>query len=119
MGKIALFIVQAAFLWLLYWLGNKITLLLNLPIPGNVMGMVLLFGLLAGGIVRTEHIQVASGFLLKHLAFFFIPIAVGLMNWWDLFARHSLVLTLAVVISAVSALVSVALIAQLAGRSGK
>lgn len=117
MKKALLFIAQTILLWIIYWLGNQITLILSLPIPGNVMGMILLFGLLYSGIVRVEHFSVAGGYLLKHMSFFFIPIAVGLMNWAALFYQHSLTLTLAVIISAVFALLTVAFTVQLSKRS--
>ncbi len=111
-----LFIVQTAGLWGIYWLGNQIAVVLHIPIPGNVVGMVLLFGLLCTGLVRVEHFAVAGGYLLKHISFFFIPIAVGLMNWADLFYQHSLWLSLAIIVSAVAALLTVAYTVQLANR---
>ena len=52
----------------------------NIPLPGNLLGMALLFMLLASGIVRLQWIKAGAALLLKHLAFFFVPIAVGLMS---------------------------------------
>ena len=94
---------QVFFLWCIYWLGNQAALILHAPIPGNVLGMVLLFLLLAAGIVKVEQLELAGGFLLRHITFFFIPIAVGLMNWVDLFYQHAVVLTVTIVVSAVAA----------------
>lgn len=98
------FIGQLFFLWAIYWLGNEGASLFQLPIPGNVLGMVLLFLLLLGGVVRVEQLSLAGGFLLQHITFFFIPIAVGLLNWVDLFYQHLLVLALTIVVSATAAL---------------
>ncbi|MEG6584234.1 CidA/LrgA family protein [Dendrosporobacter sp. 1207_IL3150] len=117
MLKIVKFILQTAFLWIIYWSGNQITQMFSLPIPGNVVGMILLFALLMVGIVRIEHVEIASSNLLKHMSFFFIPLAVGLMNWGDLFLQHSLVLTLAVIVSAVITFLTVGYIVQIANRS--
>jgi holin-like protein len=41
--------------------------------------MLLLLGLLMSGIVKLEWFESVASLLLTHLAFFFIPIAVGLM----------------------------------------
>ena len=47
-------------------------------------GMILLFLLLIKGIIQVRYIERAASFLNKHLAFFFIPFAVGLMNYGGL-----------------------------------
>ncbi|MBN2109575.1 MAG: CidA/LrgA family protein [Methanosarcinaceae archaeon] len=54
--------------------------MLELPIPGNVLGMVLLLFLLLSGMIRMSMIEDVSNFMLKHLFFFFIPAAVGLIT---------------------------------------
>ncbi|MCE5285592.1 MAG: CidA/LrgA family protein [Pelosinus sp.] len=101
--KTSLFVGQVLFLWLVYEAGNKIVSFFGLPIPGNVLGMILLFLMLLTGIVKVEQLALASNFLLKHITFFFIPIAVGLINWVDLFLQHILALTMMVLISAILA----------------
>lgn len=73
----------------------------GLPVPGNVLGIVILFVLLDLGVVRTEHISAGAGFLLRHLVFFFVPFAVGLMNFGDLFLEHGLLLVAAVLLATV------------------
>lgn len=65
--------------------GNFIARWLNIPVPGNVIGMLLLLGLLSTRVLRPEWIENGGGLLLKHLAFFFIPITVGLMELADVF----------------------------------
>ncbi len=54
--------------------------ILGLPIPGNVIGMLLLFFGLYTGIIKLEMINRISDFLLENLAFFFLPAAVSLMT---------------------------------------
>jgi holin-like protein len=97
-------IIQIFLLWLIYQLGNIITSTLHLPLPGNVLGMLLLFALLTTGIVPVKWIKEGADLLLKHLAFFFIPIAVGLMAWTKLFATSGIWLLLALLISALLAI---------------
>jgi holin-like protein len=68
-----------------------------LPIPGNLVGMVLLYAFLALGIVKLSWFEAAGCFLIRHLAFFFVPITVGLMDAGSLFASRGvgIILTLA------------------------
>jgi holin-like protein len=46
--------------------------------------------------MRLEYIEKGSAFLNKHLAFFFVPYAVGLMNYGGLIKSHGLQLMLMV-----------------------
>jgi len=72
-----------------------------LPIPGNLVGMVLLYALLALGIVKLSWFDVAGCFLIRHLAFFFVPITVGLMDAGSLFASRGVGIILTLAVSAV------------------
>lgn len=64
----------------IYLLGELLESLFNLPIPGNILGMIILFVLLCTNIVKVDNIINITDFLLDHLAFFFIPAGVGLMT---------------------------------------
>lgn len=91
---------QMAFLWLVFRLGVYLVGALHLSLPGNVAGMLLMFALLATGVVKPVYIEAGSGFLLKHFAFFFIPISVGLMSFGSLMRQSGLALLAILVISA-------------------
>lgn len=57
-------------------LGYGIVTVFHIPLPGSVVGMILLFVFLVTGIVKLEWIEKASSFQLKHLTLLFIlPIA--------------------------------------------
>ena len=76
----------------IYLLGELLSRSLNLPIPGNILGMLILFILLCTKVVKVDNISTVTNFLLDHLSFFFIPAGVGLMasigiiksTWWQL-----------------------------------
>ncbi|ASS96677.1 CidA/LrgA family protein [Peribacillus simplex] len=99
MKKIFTFIVQLIFLLIICKLGYYLAHLLHLPIPGNVIGMILLFGLLQTKVIKVEWIELTSGFLVKHLAFFFIPISISLMTMGWLFIEFGLPLALTLGVS--------------------
>lgn len=109
---------QGVLLWLVYWLGNQLSLVSGLPIPGNVFGMVLLFLLLLTGIVKLHYIQDAADFLLKHMLFLFVPIAVGLMNWGAVFYEYGIILALALIAGAVLPLFTVGVLVQALRKEG-
>lgn len=76
----------------IYLVGEFLSTSLHLPIPGNILGMIILFILLCTKVVKVDNISNVTNFLLDHLAFFFIPAGVGLMasmgiiksTWWQL-----------------------------------
>lgn len=110
---IALFIFQLFILWLLNQMGIFIVQFFHLPIPGNVVGMILLFVLLISGVIKLEWINNAASFLLRHLVFFFIPIAVGIMTFGNMFLQSGLSIILILVVSATVGMISTGIAAQL------
>jgi holin-like protein len=108
---------QVFLLWLIYYVSTWIVDFLHLPLPGSVLGMLLLFALLSVGILKEEWLSLAANPLLKHLSFFFIPIAVGLMDWGELFTQKGHLLFLPLVISALVALVATGGIVQILAKS--
>jgi holin-like protein len=88
-------------------IGELINRLLKIPIPGNVIGMILLFLCLVSGIIKLEMIEDISKFLLDHLAFFFLPAGVGLIsylgviksNWIAIFSISCIISILVMIIS--------------------
>ncbi|GMA97583.1 CidA/LrgA family holin-like protein [Pelosinus sp. IPA-1] len=103
---------QIFLLWLIYSVSTWIIGILHLPLPGSVLGMLLLFTLLSTGIIKEQWLSLGANPLLKHLSFFFIPIAVGLMDWGGLFTQKGHLLFLPLVISAFVALLATGGIAQ-------
>ncbi|WP_378953357.1 CidA/LrgA family protein [Pelosinus sp. sgz500959] len=108
---------QLLLLWIVYYLSTLVVETFHLPIPGSVLGMLSLFGLLSAGIIKEKWIATAANPLLKHLAFFFIPIAVGLMEWGDLLTQKGHLLFLPLVISALVALIMTGKTVQLLIKS--
>lgn len=100
MKKAGKFLFQLSILVIIYQVGNLTSKYLHLQIPGNVIGIVLLFLLLWSGLIKVEQIESAVGFLLKHLGFFFIPISVGLMTLGDIIITKGWILLVILLISA-------------------
>lgn len=92
--------VQIVALLVISKAGYVVVDLLRLPLPGNVLGMLLLLALLASGVVPLRWIDGSASLLVRHLAFFFIPITVGLMGFTDLFATNGPAIVLTLIVSA-------------------
>lgn len=79
--------------------GECIARLLNLPIPGNVIGMAMLLLALAMGVVREESLTEAGDLLLRYMALFFVPAGVGVMLYFDLITKEWLPILVGTVVS--------------------
>lgn len=79
------------------WVSTLIEAALPFAMPASIIGMLILLVLLATRVVRPEHVQEKSDFLLANLPFFFIPAAVSIMNYTDVL-QGKLVALLAVCI---------------------
>ena len=93
------FILQIIFLLLINQLGYWIVDTFHMPIPGNVVGMLILFFLLMSKIIKLEWIEHASNFLLKHFAFFFVPICVSLIGYGTIFMENAIGFTVSLTLS--------------------
>lgn len=97
--------------------GEVIVRGLDLPLPGPVLGMLLLFVALAlrGG--PGEELQTTSQNLLQHLSLLFVPAGTGIMIHLHRVADEWLPLLLSLVISTAATLVVTALVMKLFMRA--
>ena len=56
---------------------------LPIPLPGSIISLILLFLLLLFKIMKVDHIRQKADFLLKNMAFFFIPAGIGILKDFD------------------------------------
>jgi holin-like protein len=91
---------QFLLLVVLFYAGAELVRVTGAPLPGNLVGTLLLLALLRLGVVRLEQVQDAATLLLQHLNLFFIPLAVGLMVWGGLLGANGLGLGLSLAGSA-------------------
>lgn len=106
--------------WLLgFWLvGEVIAYAFHWSIPGSIIGMVLLTLALEFRVIKLSAVEDVSDFLIRNMAFFFVPPGVGLMVNFDLIADNWLAITLATIVSTVLVLVVTGFVAQV-GRKTK
>ncbi|MCO6017522.1 CidA/LrgA family protein [Carnobacterium divergens] len=72
------------------FLGEVLSKVFTLPIPGSVIGMLLLFLALQFKVLKVKDVETVGGFLLGNLSILFLPAGVGIMvyfpvikdTWW-------------------------------------
>lgn len=79
-------LIQIAIMFAVCIIGTALSSVIPISIPASVMSMIILFILLIAGIVKVKHINEISGFLLGHMAFFFVPAGIGLIESFHLFS---------------------------------
>jgi holin-like protein len=90
--------------------GEVLARLLDLALPGPVIGMLLLFtGLVVRGGVPDGLQQTATG-LLRHLSLLFVPAGVGVVTHLSLVADEWVPLTTALVVSTVATIAVTAVV---------
>ena len=107
---------QVGLLGAIFAVSNVVVTRLHLRVPGNIVGMLLLLALLSTGLVQERWVAAAAGLLTKHLAFFFIPIAVGLMDWGSLLWPVGHWLLVVIVVSSIAGIVTSGGLIQLLSR---
>ena len=100
-------------LLLIYQLVGEVSArLLQLAIPGPVLGMLLLFISLLVRDSLAETIETATSALLSHLSLLFVPAGVGVMVHWGRIGHDGLPITVALVLSTLLSLGLTALFMQ-------
>src|SRR5690554_7001689 len=97
--KIFMITIQVIGLYLFNLLGEVISSLLKLPLPGSIVGLLLLFLCLHYKIIPEKYIKEGVGFLLALLPLFFIPATVGIIQYPEFLSGKGIILIVVVMIS--------------------
>lgn len=92
-------IIQIGIFFVICLVGEFLSSLLPVPIPGSILAMVLLFLLLVTKVLKPKHIAEKSDFLLGNMAFFFIPAGVGILEQASLLWENIIPLAVICVVS--------------------
>lgn len=87
-------IMELGIIFSLCLIGQLLSSCLPFAVPASVIGMLLLLLLLNMQILKPHHIERSSNFLLKNMAFFFIPAGVSIINNYNFVANNVLQLLL-------------------------
>lgn len=104
---------QLAIILVICFIGEALNRLLNIPIPGNVIGMIILLISLLTGFIKVEAIEDITEFLLKHLAFFFVPAGIGVISSMDIIAENFLPMLAVILLSTIVVIVVTGITVQI------
>ena len=69
------------------FIGNVISHVFRLPVPGSILGMILLFLALQFKLLEFRHVDEAGSFLINNMTILFLPAGVGIMAKWNLISH--------------------------------
>jgi holin-like protein len=107
---------QAVLLSLIYLASSTLVELLRIPVPSNLLALLLLLVLLMSGLLRLAHVEELATFLLRHLSFFFVPFMVGLLAQGALLASAGVALLVSLILAAGVGIIVAGLAAQAASH---
>ncbi|WER45374.1 CidA/LrgA family protein [Cupriavidus sp. WKF15] len=99
--------------------GEVISYALHLPVPGPVLGMIMLFGWLVFDDRLLPIIQGTTSELLKHLSLLFVPAGVGIMVHASRIEGEWLPILIALVVSTWLAIATTAVVTRMLMRKPK
>ncbi|MDQ0272422.1 CidA/LrgA family protein [Cytobacillus purgationiresistens] len=112
MKRIGVGVLQVACLCIFTYAINGITSWLNWSIPGSILGLVILFLLLKFKIISLKWIETGGNWLVAELLLFFIPAAVGILQYKQLIIGNGLKILAVLIISSSIVMVCTGLVAE-------
>jgi holin-like protein len=100
-------------------LGNTINRLTGLPLPGSVIGLLILLAILIWRRGPDEPMKQTGHFLLRNMTIFFIPASVGLMTQLPALQHNALTIGIAIVVSTLLGMAVTAVLMQCLARDAE
>ncbi|HTH75194.1 MAG TPA: CidA/LrgA family protein [Trinickia sp.] len=116
LGALARIVGQSALLAALWFAADYAARHLDLPVPGSVIGLAALLGLLLTGGVAPRWVKAGADWLLSDMLLFFVPAAVAVVQYGGLFKSDGWRLALVVVCGTLMVMVAVAFTVDQAAR---
>lgn len=113
------YIKQFALIALLTFIGECLNLLVPLPVPASIYGMVLLFLCLQTGILKLSQIEETADLLLGVMPIFFISPTVSLMSSIGVIKDSLVGVFVVCIVSTAVVMVVTGLVAQMLIRRDK
>ena len=102
--------------WVCLTVGVQLKAALKLMVPGNVLGLFLLLGLISIRVVKLRYIEFASKWLLFFMPLLFVPIYVGAGEDKAIWAKWGWLLVPSLVVAVTAMWIFVGHLAQRLGR---
>jgi len=108
--------VQAGGLTAAWWACDRLVRALALPVPGGILALALLLGLLLSGWLPADLVRRGAGGLLDHMVLFFVPAVMALLNHPEWLGLVGLKILLAIVLGTLAVMVGTGWVVELCFR---
>ncbi|MBX8937535.1 CidA/LrgA family protein [Enterococcus gilvus] len=88
-------------------IGEGVRIFFHLPVPGSIIGILLLFLSFQTKLLKPSALEDTANFLLNHLTILFVPAGVGLMQYYGAIKYTWPILLGAVVLCSLVSLIAV------------
>jgi len=95
---------------------NVLAAFLHLRIPGTILGILVIFLLLHFNIIKLKWIELGAVWLLGELLLFFIPSAVGVIDYGTLLSQSGTSIVLVVLLSTFVVMLSTGMMTQMIAK---
>ena len=76
------YIYQLFIILVVTFVGELLLYFIPIPVPASIYGLIIMLILLCTKVVKLEHVERTSDFLIEIMPLMFIPAGVGLMKSW-------------------------------------
>jgi len=115
-GRFVRIALQSAGLAAIWLVADFVARTFHLPVPGGVVGLLILLALLFCGGVAPRWVKAGADWLLTNMLLFFIPATVAAVQYGGLFREDGWRLALVVVVGTLMVMVAVAFAVERASR---
>ncbi|QIN63436.1 Holin-like protein CidA [Caballeronia sp. SBC1] len=116
LGKLVRITLQSAGLAAIWLVADFVARTFHLPVPGGVVGLLMLLALLFCGGVAPHWVKAGADWLLTDMLLFFIPATVAAVQYGGLFREDGWRLALVVVVGTLMVMVAVAFAVERASK---
>ena len=94
------------------FIGEFFRMVIPLPVPASVYGLVLLLAALLTGVIKLDQVEGAADFLIEIMPVMFIPAGVGLITSWEVLKTMLVPVCLVTFITLITVMVATGRISQ-------
>ncbi|EIJ70166.1 CidA/LrgA family protein [Pasteurella bettyae] len=110
--KFFLLVRSLLILYIILFIGEWITQVIPLGIPGSILGLLLLFFGLTTQAIKLEWVFFGASLLIRYMAVLFVPVSVGIIKYSDLLISQATSLLLPNIVSTCVSLIVIGFLAD-------
>lgn len=88
--KFTVIVIQILIIHIFLFLGMVAKHFISLPIPASMFGLLIFFLSLKLKIIKLQWVEQGGNWLLAELLLFFVPSAVGIVNYTEIFSMEGI-----------------------------